>query len=523
MPYQTADYNVGGKLFLAVLAALLLGYLWACFENNRNPLEVAKLFSSSEPPPPPSPAKPKPSPPPPTPVKPAAAPPAADPVPKPDPAPRVTAPERGALKTMSPAEAAAIFSSIDENLRRGRILEAREKINSTNKLLLPESEIGRFRDYEERVGKYYQLAQETSKGIIDMPQLYQLITRGALGKLVVKILSDKDGTISYETITGIRSTGKRSDFESIRKLEPPYARAEIREELKKQAGYKGIDAILEPGQPSVYRERPGKKATGLQFFDLADFCARNGFNDELVPLFDEALKRDPDLLNTVHETKAERMVNVFFYFLGTKSAKDAEMTLGILNERYADSRAYREKVAGDKETQDMIQHLLKGPVAIAQPVRPTPPAPDPVPRPPAVKERPANPVPQPQPPQPIPPQPPPPQPLPPAPEPAVEPPPGNGIMGTLPAKTREFVAKGDAYFQQGMAHLRRSDLNTNPEGWAEENKKALELFMKANNEGYLPAQNMFGKGPVPRSLCDKVRETTMLASLCRKRSVTARK
>jgi len=513
MGYAPADYNIGGKLFISVLVALLLGYLWACFEKERNPLDVLKLVSSGETPPaPPNPSPKKTSTPAPIPPKAPPATPVADPVPKADPAPRVTPASPAIGKSLSPAEVTSLFASIDEQVRRGRILEAREKINAQNKFLIPADSVGRFREYEERVDRYYKLTQETTRGgMIDLPQLWQLFPRSTPGKLVVKILDDQAGSIYYETITGIRSSAKKSDFE-IKKLEAPYARAELRDELRKQAGYKGIDAVLDPGQPALYRDKPGKKATGLQFFDLADFCTRNGFNDEIIPLFDEALRRDPDLLRTVHETKADRMVNVLLYFLGINSASDAEKTLDILKERYADARPYQEKVAGDSETQAMIQILLKkgGPIAKVNPT--TPPVPNP---------NPPNPTPQPPVPQPPIPQPPTPQP--PTPPEPVDPGPVANPLEGYPMKAREFVGKGDVHFEEAMKHLRRSDPNTNPEGWADENKKALELFMKANSECFLPAQDMFARGAVPQSLLDRVRDTQQRARLCRIRSVSSKK
>ncbi len=50
-----ASSGLGGKLFLAVLLALAGGYLWACFDAGRNPLDILKLFSSKEPEPAPPP------------------------------------------------------------------------------------------------------------------------------------------------------------------------------------------------------------------------------------------------------------------------------------------------------------------------------------------------------------------------------------------------------------------------------------------------------------------------------------
>jgi hypothetical protein len=71
-------------------------------------------------------------------------------------------------------------------------------------------------------------------------------------------------------------------------------------------------------------------------------------------------------------------------------------------------------------------------------------------------------------------------------------------------------------------HLRNSDPSINPDTWAEENKKALKLFMQANGEAYMPAQDMYATG-IPAQLLDRVRETSMRTALCRKRSVSTRR
>ena len=92
-----------------------------------------------------------------------------------------------------------------------------------------------------------------------------------------------------------------------------------------------------------------------------------------------------------------------------------------------------------------------------------------------------------------------------------------------PAATRDLIVKGDRHFTQAMRHLQASDPTINPDGWADENKKALEYFQRASNEGYVPAQDAYGKDVPPQALLDRVRETMMRMSLCRKRSVSTRK
>src|SRR5205814_7070735 len=138
---------------------------------------------------------------------------------------------------------------------------------------------------------------------------------------------------------------------------------------------------------------------------------------------------------------------------------------------------------------------------------PPPPAPPPAPDAPPAPPVAAVPVPEPLPP--------------PAPEPA---PSGPAVAVTAirlpsgtPPEVMEMVAKGDKSFDEGMRHLLNSDPGSNPDGWSQENTKALELFRKANAESYLPAQETYTTG-WPQALLDRVRETTMRAALCRTRS-----
>jgi hypothetical protein len=340
-------------------------------------------------------------------------------------------------------------------------------------------------------------------------------------KLVVKVLGDTPAALLFETITGIRGKIPRETIQTTEELKPAYASAEIKVELLKKAGYLGLEAVDTPGQPLQYKDRPNRpRATGSQiFFDLADFCARNGANDKLPALFDEALKRDADLLTSVHEVKADRLVNVLLYFLGINAGTDAQKTLELLKDKYHDTKAYRERVAEDADVKTMSEIVMgRGkPAPRPDPIAKADPAPRPAPS--------TSPTPSPS-----------PAPSPdPAPAPRPEPrelertPPGRSAEpNTLalpegtPSKVSDLVARGDRHFIEAMAHLQASDPNINPDGWSDENKKALESFQKAANEGYIPAQDVYGRDLPPQVLLDRVRETTMRMSLCRKRSVSSR-
>ncbi len=513
--------GLGGKIVAALFFAAIAGYVWACVEAGRNPLDLLNFFSrpaveseasldtKKKPPVAPKPAPPKPPP------DPAPQPPAPEP-PKP-PAPE---PPKPAAKSYSPVELSGLWTSLDDHLRRGKLFEAKEKIQTTSKSLIPADAASKFADYEARITTYYALVQETTRGIlIDMPKISSVILKND-NKLVVKILTQTPAALFFETITGIRGKLDATTIKSTEELKPAYASAEIKLELLKKAGYLGLEVSDTPGQPLQYKDRPNRpRATGSQiFFDLADFCARNGANDKLVPLFDEALKRDPDLLASVHEVKADRLVNVLLYFLGINAGADAQKTLELLKDKYHDTKAYRERVAEDADVK-AVSEIVMGRRA---------PAPAPAPRPdPIAKADPSAPA--------------KPDPLPSKPDPAPAPPKaepretersdagrpaeptGLSMPDGTPSKVRDYISIGDRHFTEAMLHLQASDPNVNPDGWSDENKKALGFFQRATNEGYIPAQESYGKDVPPQPLLDRVRETMMRMSLCRKRSVSTRK
>lgn len=503
-----------GRLFVAVLLGLVAGFLWACFEKGRNPLDIARLFRPAE-----APAAPAPPPP----VRPTATPPApppretsapkiAEPAPAargPEPAP---APPPPSLRTYSPAELDSLFSTLEDLMTRGRFFEASEKIKNTSRLMIPPDRASRFAEYETRMRLYNDLVRETSRGVLlEMPRLTRLWIEGG-GKLVVKILGEDKTSLYYETLTGIRSKLERTRIATIEQLEPLYAAVEVTLEFKKQCDYRGIIAEGDPGKLLTYRVKPGRTVTGLHFFDLADFCARNGANDKLKGLFDEALQRDPNLLTSVHEAKADRLYQVLLYFIGIKSPADARRTYDLLRERYADTRVFREHVAGDELVLAYVAPAPQSAPATeaSRPPPPSTPAPSETARAELSRPTPSDP---------------PPAGTPAPAEPSAPPPSGPTsvrLPDGAPPRAAALVAAGDRYFEEAMRHLRQSDPTVNPDGWAEENRKALELFLKANNEGYYPAQELFSKGAVPQPLLDRVRETTMLSSLCRKRSVSTR-
>jgi hypothetical protein len=510
------EYSLAPRLVLAVIVALAAGYVWACVENHRNPLDLLKLFSSPEPAP-----EPKPAPQPPKKeVEKPAPPPVVKKDPKVEPAPIAKAdPHTAPAPALySSIEMSALFGTVEDMIRRGRFYAAIEELGKKSRLKVPENQIQTFSDYEQRATRYYQLLQETTKGItVEMPPITRIFIKNA-GKIVGKVLVEDKNYVILETLTNLRPKIMKDTIEKQDTLLPAFGYAEICLELKTQATYAGLAVEGAPGKPYSYRELPGKSVTALKYFDLADFCARNGANDQVLPLFDEAMKRDPNLLATVHEVKGERMTNVFLYFLQIKSVPDAQKTLEILKKNYGDTKAYRENVATDEEIQKHMAYVMERRPAPSQPIakldpKPSPPAPAPASPPSPGDPKPVTP-------------PPPPTPEPAAaPERSSDPPPNVSptsirLPDGTPSKVADAVAKGDRYYDEAMKHLNLSNPQVSPTNWGDENHQAMVLFKKALDEGYNPAQDMYGKAdPIPQGLLDRVREAQMCNYMCRRRSV----
>ncbi|MBI3857779.1 MAG: hypothetical protein HY293_19020 [Planctomycetes bacterium] len=410
----------------------------------------------------------------------------------------------------SAAEMTALHQNVDDLVRRGRFLPAAEKLRQTVRTRIPPGETAKFAESERRVANYAALVLETAAGTtMDVPALTRIAIKNG-GKPLGRIVKDDSLFLLYETLTGIRSRLSKELVDTLTPLTPEECAKEVFTEFRRQCGNRMLLLQTEAGKPPAWKELGGKKVTGAQYFALAEFAARNGAGEFLPGLFDLALARDPDLRATAHAAKGERLVNQLFFALTVNQLPQANFSLDALTTRYRDTAPYKDKLYADKETAEIVKVLLKRdlpePKAAPLPEPPKPATPD-APAP-AAPLAPALPI---------------PEPLPlPLPEPAPAPPgvPVTAIKlpgGTLP-EVVDLVAKGDKYFDEGMKHLLNSDQGSNPDGWSQENKAALELFRKANAEAYLLAQDKYTKG-WPQPLLDRVRETTMRVALCRKRSV----
>src|SRR5688572_16675979 len=117
---RSSRSGLGGKIALALVCAAVAGYLWACVDAKRNPLDLLKFFSSApEPEAAPAAKKAAPAPKAPTPAPPPTpAPTPAPPTPAPAPAPD---PVKPAAKLYSPAELTGLWVALDDHLRRGKL------------------------------------------------------------------------------------------------------------------------------------------------------------------------------------------------------------------------------------------------------------------------------------------------------------------------------------------------------------------------------------------------------------------
>jgi hypothetical protein len=417
-------------------------------------------------------------------------------------------------------EMAALQQAVDEAVGRGRFFQAAEKLRGLKRERIPEGALAKVQDAERRVGGYASLLLETTSGdTAAVPALTRIAIKGG-GKPLGRIFREDATFYYYETLTGIRSRVAKEQVETLTALTKTESATEVLAEFRRQCGNRSLILQTDAGKPPAWKEVGGKKITGGQVFALAEFASRNGAGEFLPGLFDLCVARDPNIRGVLHVAKSERLVNQLFYSLTINQLPQANYALDALTGRYRDTAAYRDKLHADKDIHDIVQVLLKKTIPPPQqasllakaPADPVPPAPGE--KPPAETAK-----------APQPPPPPIPDPLP-LPEPPPDPGEGRGplnvtaykLAGTTAPAILELVAKGDKNFDGAMKHLLNSDPGLNPDGWAAENSKALELFRKASIESYLPAQEMYDSA-VPQGLLDRVREATMRSSLCRKRSV----
>lgn len=498
MAYSRGSFGFGGKLLLTILVALMAGFVWAWVERKGLKFDFGGDTSTPDK------------------KEDVAKDPAKDPKRENGTTPKGTPDKNGGKPdkkddTTSPGaytdgEISSMLSGVDRHLGEARYREAWESLQQIKEIRVgTDDHRMRVRRARERVQQYLRLVAETQRGgTVLMPTMTRLdFTNG--NKIVVRKLQEDRDNYHFEDIRGIRSSRPKTDFKSVKKLDQIQAFVEIWDALKQRAFTMGIDAIDEKVNGIYqyrFQDRANRKATGWQYFELADFAATNGANRLVTTLFDAALQRDPQVVSTVHETKGRIMVDVLFYFLSIDSREDAEYTLTkILTPHYSDTRAYRERLYGDAEARELISALLKHEVKIREPETKRDDDPVVVVKPPDKKDDPPSKT---------------------DPDERPNSPTSVDMPANAPAAVKKLVDDGDAAFDTGMKHLLNSDPNANPDGWTTENKKALAEFQKAASK-YGEAQELYPRDQeVPRALLDRFREAQMRMSLCRKRSVSSK-
>lgn len=378
-----------------------------------------------------------------------------------------------------------LFKEVDLKILRAEYDAAAEQLDRVKEIHVAQKERrATLRSWKSRVRIFRELVRETRKGrIIPMPGMTRLELKNG-GKIVARSLLDREGSYSLEEITGIRSRIDKGDVARIKKLDPRTAFWEIWEKLKVLCAPFGIEARDEKENDLFvfrFELEKGRSVSGERFFALADFCVSNGANRLVTTLFDEALKRDRNLVKKMHEKKGDRLVSLLLYFLSVPSPADVEYLFNeVLQPRYSDTGAFRERLRNDPESLDRLAMILEKPVDLEPDGKEDPPA---SPGKPATEE---------------------------------------SLPEATPDGIRKTIHRGDEYYREAMKHLLRSDPSKSQETWGGENRKALDLFRKAAG-AYAEAQEGYeGTANIPSALLNRFRETQIRISLCRKRSVSGR-
>ncbi|MDP6959196.1 MAG: hypothetical protein QF645_10345, partial [Planctomycetota bacterium] len=405
-----SEFRFGHKLTLVLLISCISGFLWAMVEREpwtkiENPPFVSKRKSKKITPPvlptkkepPPLPPEPKP-----------------DPVQKPE---KVADP-KPAPSGISSSQVEALFKNVQRRLTRADFDTAADELNQVDEIQIEDqTQRNALRGWKALIKIYQALLNETKLGrTIPMPEMTRINLKNG-GKIVARTISSEDTFFSIEDIRGIRSRIEKTNVKRINKLDPSTAFWEIWEKVQSKCRMWGITATEEKqGNQFVFLfdVKTESSVIGEKFFQLADFCISNGANRLVRTLFDEALKRNRNLLTIVHEKKGERLVSLLFYFLSIPAPSDAEYLLQkVLQPHYSDTTAFQQRIQKDPEAVDLLTKVLKKSITITPPTDPpseTPPDPKPAP-------------------------------------------PRENLPGTTPAKIQKVVLQGDQFYKKGMEHL----------------------------------------------------------------------
>jgi hypothetical protein len=393
---------------------------------------------------------------------------------------------------MSPGEWSQHKSTIEKRLTRGKFDEARQAFAKIDREKIPDEGLADFRRLEDRFLFYLRLLAESSPGrLLPPPKLYKFARVSGKEDVAVLITSDEK-SYYIETLSGI---GTKLSRKSVKgepvELTPVQAQVHAEEILENRCDGRGILRRKKDELIVEFYDNPKKNPppNAMAYFDMADFCAENGLAELIPMLLDSARERDPNIVATAHEAKAERKIGLLKFYDKNHLKEDMNEEFKLLNARYFDTSVFSREIA-----------WLQSKFGSAVRTEPPPPPPPPVEATrPIAGEPPKSP-------------------------PAVPDFEGwerdyTGPLTLEEAKKKE--ASGDDLYKKGKQHLQNSDPNENPGGWIAENREALKFMTQASEE-YDIAQTIhqkLGKN-IPKQLLDKARETNMIRSMCRKRAVS---
>lgn len=501
-------FRFGRKLFFALLLSVAGGFGWAMHETKTPPDRIVQAFKALLD------------------GSPLGGTPEVEESPSPTPVVSTSATPKP-TKTASPKptasaapEVVAAFEEIEKLLQAGKVTEAQEHLAKTDRSALSAKVRQTYDNTAARLDRLAALLRETTPGrLAEMPEIGQVyITGGGVEGILVRNVSETPAEYRFDTLDGIRSKAKKSEA-LYEKLGKALAEAALDRELERRAVPMGIRLFWEQsslGRAMKFEHVPGIRVQGIHYFELADFCARNGVGRRLVPLLEKAVELDATVAQTVHEGRADSMVDALIYYISIRAREDAKKSFATLEERYATTAAYRDRLLGDPDLRKHYETLFERPLAAKPPPSPTPSL-KPGPSPTATSDPIASPIPL-------------------TPTPSVDPEPTEDpgdrsvadgadsgpvvLPPEAPAKAKELCLKGDEAYAKAGEHLVKANPVSNPRGWSSENYKALELLNTAF-EHYAAAQDLFPK-QVPDSLLKRFRDVQATRSICRKRSVSKR-
>ncbi len=386
---------------------------------------------------------------------------------------------------------ADVFKAMREaegHLKAGRFDDARSCMVRFEPSRVLAKQQAEFKALRERCELHATLLRETNlTPSAEPPNLTEIEFRVPKGPFTGSILSQNDKKVEVLLLSNIAVTFER--FEILQMKEIGSLRSK-----------RLVESEFERRKKRLSTRRP------MDAFRLAEFCLRNGMLEKVSECFDTsaaiAKKVGVDLVETVREEKAEGLYDTFVFFLSIGNLRDARSTLELLRLRYKGSPCIARAEDMERDTMKVANAELSSKIKPQEveivSAEVVPPGAVPAPPEPKTPDQPAAAKPAPQPPAPAPPPPP--------------------ALSSLPADKqaafKKCVDEANAFYDQALEHLKRSDPSINPKNWLKENNTAQDLLSKAYAL-YNKALDIHNDS----SLWDRVRDTNFKRVLCRKRQI----